>query len=104
MISYGAEARFIAGTALAQRIASAGHVAEITGNHLLSTAGGIGIRNAMPETAPGVKLDVHGNEFRSLGTVTQGTRISAFDNVIEKAAPVMPASKTAAGSNGNAGK
>jgi hypothetical protein len=101
MISYGAEARFIAGTPLAERIASAGHVAEITGNRFLSTVGGTAIRNAMPETTPGVKLDVHANEFRGLGTVTQGTRINAFDNVIEKTAPVVPVSKTAAG---NAGK
>lgn len=104
MISYGAEARFIAGTPLAERIASAGHVAEITGNRFLSTAGGTGIRNAMPETTPGVKLDVHANEFRGLGTVTQGTRINAFDNVIEKTAPVVPASETATRSDGNAGK
>jgi len=104
MVSYGAEARFIAGTPLADRIASAGHMAEIAGNRFLSTAGGVGIRNAMPETAPGVKLEVHGNEFRGLGTVTQGTRIDAFDNRIEKAAPAIPGSTTAAGSNGNASK
>jgi len=104
MVSYGAEARFIAGTPLADRIASAGHMAEIAGNRFLSTAGGVGIRNAMPETAPGVKIEVHGNEFRGLGTVTQGTRIDAFDNRIEKAAPAIPASTTAAGSNGNASK
>jgi hypothetical protein len=104
MISYGAEAKFIAGTPLAERIAAAGHVAEITGNRFLSTAAGTGIRNAMPETMPGVKLDVHANEFRGLGIVTQGTRINAFDNVVEKAPPVTPASKTAAGSDGGAAK
>jgi hypothetical protein len=93
MISYGAEARFIATTPLARQIDTLGNVAEITDNKFLSTAGGVGIRNAMPEAATAVKLDVRGNKFQGLAKATEGTRFSASDNLVDSVLPVVHESR-----------
>jgi hypothetical protein len=91
MISYGAEARFIAGTPLSERMDAIGHVAEIANNTFLSTAGGVAVRNSMPEQVPGVKISVHANEFQGLTAVTQGAHINAYDNVVKSGAPRITA-------------
>ncbi|MEP7062488.1 MAG: hypothetical protein ABI881_08815 [Betaproteobacteria bacterium] len=88
MISYGAEARFIAGTPLAERIGAAGHVADIAHNRFLSKSGGVGIHDAMPETATAVRVDVHGNQFHGLDAVSEGTRVHSSDNAVDSTVPL----------------